>query len=158
MATTIVPSNLVVTITESYTLNGVAYGNTMNKTYESNGKVSQRVMSIAGKDAEGATWTNILALTTVDGQGQVVKTDYKYFRITNLDTVNTLYLRTYNGADYVAFEVAPASSLLLMDAGYDGTLTATIVTLRDIEAISGQSSSATEAIDVEFVMVTGVTA
>lgn len=154
MATTIVPSNLVVTITESYSLNGVDYGNTMNKTYESNGQVSQRVMSIASKDAEGITWTDILALTTVDGQGQVVKTDYKYFRITNLDTVNTLYLRTYNGIDYVAFEVSPASSLLLMDAGYDATLTTTIVTLSDISKISGQSSSTTEAIDVEFVMVT----
>ena len=154
MATTIVPSNLIVTITESYTLNGVAYGNTMNKTYESNGQVSQRVMSIAGKDAEGATWTNILALTTVDGQGQVVKTDYKYFRITNLDTVNTLYLRTYNGTDYVAFEVAPASSLMLMDAGYDATTVVAIVTLADIQLISGQSSDATTAIDVEFVMVT----
>ena len=154
MATTIVPSNLIVTITESYTLNGVAYGNTMNKTYESNGQVSQRVMSIAGKDAEGATWTNILALTTVDGQGQVVKTDYKYFRITNLDTVNTLYLRTYNGADYVAFEVAPASSLMLMDAGYDATTVVAAVTLADIQLISGQSSDATTAIDVEFVMVT----
>ena len=154
MATTIVPSNLVVTITESYSLNGVDYGNTMNKTYESNGQVSQRVMSIAGKDAEGATWTNILALTTVDGQGQVVKTDYKYFRITNLDTVNTLYLRTYNGTDYVAFEVAPASSLMLMDAGYDATTVVAIVTLADIQLISGQSSDATTAIDVEFVMVT----
>jgi len=154
MATTIVPSNLIVTITESYSLNGVDYGNTMNKTYESNGQVSQRVMSIASKDAEGTTWTDILALTTVDGQGQVVKTDYKYFRITNLDTVNTLYLRTYNGIDYVAFEVSPASSLLLMDAGYDATLTTTIVTLSDISKISGQSSSTTEAIDVEFVMVT----
>ena len=154
MATTIVPSNLVVTITESYSLNGVDYGNTMNKTYTDNGQVSQRVMSIASKDAEGITWTDILALTTVDGQGQVVKTDYKYFRITNLDTVNTLYLRTYNGIDYVAFEVSPASSLLLMDAGYDATLTTTIVTLSDISKISGQSSSTTEAIDVEFVMVT----
>ena len=154
MATTIVPSNLIVTITESYTLNGVAYGNTMNKTYESNGQVSQRVMSIASKDAEGTTWTDILALTTVDGQGQVVKTDYKYFRITNLDTVNTLYLRTYNGTDYVAFEVAPASSLMLMDAGYDATTVVAIVTLADIQLISGQSSDATTAIDVEFVMVT----
>jgi len=156
MATTIVPSNLVVTITESYSLNGVDYGNTMNKTYTDNGQVSQRVMSIAGSTVGEDTnfFTNILSLSTIDGQGRVVKADYKYFRITNLDTVNTLHLRTYNGVDYVAFEVAPASSLLLMDAGYDGTLTSTIVTLRDIEGISGQSSSTTEAIDVEFVMVT----
>ena len=154
MATTIVPSNLIVTITESYTLNGVDYGNTMNKTYTDNGQVSQRVMSIAGKGAEATVWTDILALSTVDGQGQVVKADYKYFRITNLDTVNTLYIRTYNGTDYVAFEVAPASSLMLMDAGYDATLTAAIVVLKDIELISGQSSSETDAIDVEFIMVT----
>ena len=154
MATTIVPSNLVVTITESYSLNGVDYGNTMNKTYTSNGQVSQRVMSVAGKDGEGTTWTNILALSTADGQGQVVKTDYKYFRVTNLDTANTLYLRIYNGVDYVAFEVAPASSLMLMDSGYDATLTDTIVTLADVQLISGQSSHATEDIDVEFVMVT----
>ena len=46
MATTIVPSNLTVTITESYTLNGFSYGNTMNKTFTDNGQVSQRVMSI----------------------------------------------------------------------------------------------------------------
>ena len=46
MATTIVPSDLIVTITETYNVNGVAYGNTMNKTYTSNGQVSQRVMSI----------------------------------------------------------------------------------------------------------------
>ena len=158
MATTIVPSNLVVTITESYSLNGVDYGNTMNKTYTSNGQVSQRVMSVAGQDGEGSTWTNILALSTADGQGQVVKTDYKYFRVTNLDSVNSLNLRTYNGVDYVAFEVAPASSLMLMDSGYDATLTGSIVTLADIQLISGQSSHATENVDVEFVMVTGVTA
>ena len=154
MATKIVPSDLIVTITESYSLNGVDYGNTMNKTYTSNGQVSQRVMSIAGKAAEGTTWTNILALTTVDGQGQVVKTDYKYFRITNLDTANTLNLRIYNGTDYVAFEVSPASSLLLMDAGIDSPAGTGAITLADIQAIAGQSSSTTGAIDVEFIMVT----
>jgi hypothetical protein len=158
MATTIVPSNLTVTITESYSLNGVDYGNTMNKTYPSNGKVSQRVMSVSGKGAEATVWTEILSLSSADGKGQVIEADYKYFRVTNLDSANTLYLRTYNGADYVAFEVAPSSSLMLMDSGYDATLTSTIVTLSDIERISGQSSHDTELIDIEFVMVTGVTA
>ena len=155
MATTIVPSDLNVTITESYTLNGVDYGNTTNKTYTDNGHVSQRVMSIAGKTAEATSWTDILALTTVDGQGQVVKTDYKYFRIKNLDTVNTLNLRVYNGVEYIAFEVSPASSLLFMDAGIDSPASAaTAVGFTDIQAIAGQSSHDTEAIDVEFVMVT----
>ena len=39
MATTVTAENLTVTITESYTLNGVSYGNTMNKTYTDNGEV-----------------------------------------------------------------------------------------------------------------------
>lgn len=154
MATTIVPSNLIVTITESYSLNGVDYGNTMNKTYTDNGQVSQRVMSIAGKGTESVDWTDILALLTVDGQGEVVKTDYKYFRITNLDTANTLNLRVYNGSDYVAIQVSPASTQLFMDAGIDSPALATTVTFADIEAIAGQSSHATEAIHVEFIMVT----
>jgi len=153
MATTIVPSDLIVTITESYTLNGVSYGNTMNKTYNDNGQVSQRVMSIAGK-GEGADFTGILALSAADGQGQFVESNYKYFRITNLDTANTLNLRVYNGVDYVFFKVSPASILLLMDAGLDATTTAVAVTFADIETIVGQSSHATEAIDVEFLMVT----
>tara|TARA_R110000796_G_scaffold145094_1_gene261728 strand:- start:71 stop:538 length:468 start_codon:yes stop_codon:yes gene_type:complete len=154
MATTIVPSDLNVTITESYTLNGVDYGNTMNKTYTSNGQVSQRVMSITANVSK-SIFVDILALGTEDSQGQVVKADYKYFRITNLDTTNTLILRIYNGTEYIASEVAPASSFLLMDAGTDSPATsATAVTLKDIEAIAGQSSSITESIDIEFVMVT----
>jgi hypothetical protein len=155
MATTIIPSDLIVTITESYSLNGVDYGNTMNKTYTSNGQVSQRVMSIAGKASEGTTWTDILALTTADGQGQVVKADYKYFRITNLDTANTLNIRVYNGTEYIALNVLPASTFLLMDNGVDIPSGASgVVTFVDIQAIAGQSSSTTEAVDVEFVMVT----
>lgn len=155
MATTIVPSNLVVTITESYSLNGVDYGNTMNKTYTDNGQVSQRVMSIAGKGAEATVWTDILALSTVDGQGQVVKADYKYFRITNLDNANTLNLRVYNGSDYVAMEVTPASTFLLMDASIDSPSSGTAaIVFADITAIAGQSSDATAGVDIEFLMVT----
>ena len=154
MATTIVPSDLIVTITESYTLNGVDYGNTMNKTYTSNGQVSQRVMSITA-NVDRTIFVDILALGTEDSQGQVVKADYKYFRITNLDTANTLYLRVYNGTEYIVFEVSPLSSVLLMDAGTDSPATSTtVVGLQDIQAIAGQSSSITESIDVEFVMVT----
>ena len=155
MATTITPASLTVTISESYTLNGVSYGNTMNKTYATNGQVSQRVMSIAGKGGSGTTFTNILSLSTADGQGQVVKADYKYFRIANSDTVNTLNLRIYNGSDYVAVEVTPSSTFLLMDAGIDSPASGSVaITFADITAIAGQSSSATDAIDVEFIIVT----
>lgn len=154
MASTITPSDLIVTISESYLLNGVQYGNSMNKTFASNGQVSQRVMSIPGL-SDRAVYTDILALSTVDGQGQVVKADYKYFRVTNLDNTNSLYLRIFNGTDYLAFNVPAASSFLLMDASVDSpaSATATLV-LADITAIAGQSSSTSEDIDIEFVIVT----
>ena len=157
MATTVVKSNLTVTITESYTLNGVAYGNTMNKTYETNGQVSQRVMSVAGSTVGEDTnvFTTILSLDTIDAKGQVVRADYKYFRITNLDTVNELNLRFYNNSDYVAVKVLPASSFLLMDNGIDTPANATAtLAIADIYDIVGKSSSTTAAIDVEFIMVT----
>ncbi len=160
MATTIIPANLTVNIVESYSLNGVDYGNSMTKTYIDNGQVSQRVMSIAGKGTESSVFTDILELSTVDGQGQVVKADYKYFRINNLDTVNTLNLRFLTtGTEYVSVKVLPASTFLLMDNGLDVTSSAAgAITFTEITKIAGQSSSETVAIDVEFVMVTGVTA
>ena len=77
MATTIIPANCTITITESYNLNGVSYGNTTNKTYTSQGEVIQRVMSI------GVAFTEIFNATTIDGRGQVVVNDWAYFRITN---------------------------------------------------------------------------
>jgi len=159
MATTIVPSNLTVTISESYTLNGVDYGNTMNKTYIDNGKVSQRIMSIAGQGPGGETplvFTDILELSDTDGRGQVVVTDYKYFRITNLDDTNTLNLRFSTAVDeFHSFEVTPSSSFLLMDAGVDYTTAPlSAISFTDIKAIAGQSSSSTESLDIEFVMVT----
>ena len=162
MATTIIPANLTVNIVESYSLNGVDYGNSMTKTYIDNGQVSQRVMSIAGKGAgtEISVFTDILELSTVDGQGQVVTADYKYFRINNLDTVNTLNLRFFTtGTEYVSVKVLPASTFLLMDNGLDVTSSPIgAITFTEITKIAGQSSSETVAIDVEFVMVTGVTA
>jgi|TARA_R100000951_G_scaffold81480_1_gene69171 hypothetical protein len=157
MATTIVPSNLTVTISESYTLNGVDYGNTMNKTYIDNGQVSQRVMSISPKTVGEETnhFTTILSLNTLDAKGQVVRADYKYFRITNLDDTNTLNLRFFNNADYVAVKVLPSSSFLLMDNGIDVPASDTaVLAIADISEIVGQSSSSTESLDIEFVMVT----
>ena len=47
MASTVTAADLTVTITESYTLNGVIYGNTTNKTFTSNGQVDQRIMNVS---------------------------------------------------------------------------------------------------------------
>tara|TARA_R100000278_G_scaffold107699_1_gene84490 strand:+ start:325 stop:792 length:468 start_codon:yes stop_codon:yes gene_type:complete len=154
MATTVETADLTVTITENYSLNGVDYGSTCTKTYTTNGEVIQRLMSIAGKGGESTTFTDILALSTVDGRGQVVKADYKYFRIKNLDDTNNLNLRLYNGADYVYFKVEPYCAVVLMTPDLDATTATGAVTFADIQAVAGQSSHATDAVDVEFIVVT----
>ena len=124
MASIIVPSNLTVTISESYELNGVTYGNTLSKIYTSNSQVSQRVMNIEGK-GDGTVFTN------------------------------TLNLGIYNGTEYFAFEVSPASTFLLQDAGTDSPATAsTVIAFSDITLIAGQSSSVADTVDVEFIIVT----
>tara|TARA_R110000744_G_scaffold128786_1_gene236034 strand:+ start:583 stop:1059 length:477 start_codon:yes stop_codon:yes gene_type:complete len=157
MATTVTAADLTVTIIETYNLNGVDYGNTMNKTYTANGQVSQRVMSIAAYGTGGThVWTDILGLTTVDGKGQVVKADYKYFRINNLDDTTGLTLRIFNGVDYLYFEVAAGSSAMFMDAGVDAQTAESHgnAALVDITSISGQAQASATDIDVEFVIVT----
>ena len=47
MASTVTAANLTVTIVESYTLNGVAYGNTVEKTFTLKVQVDQRIMNVA---------------------------------------------------------------------------------------------------------------
>ena len=89
MATTVQAADLQVTITESYSLNGVSYGNTVNKVFSSNGEIVQRVMAIQSQ-GRGANWTDILNFGAADSAGQVDVSNYKYFRITNLDDTNFL--------------------------------------------------------------------
>ena len=109
MASTVTAANLTVTVVESYTLNGVVYGNTVEKTFTSKGQVDQRIMSVATSEKTLFNWS------TADDAGTGVKTDYAYFRVTNLDDTNFVTLRLYNGADSFWFKLAAGESLLLMN-------------------------------------------
>ena len=152
MATTVTAEDLTVTITESYTLNGVSYGNTMNKTYTSNGEVYQRIMTIAAQ-ARGNNWTNIINFGAADAAGQADITNYKYFRIKNLDDTNFLELRVTGTADSFFVKIKAGESFLLMDNEIDALASSTTVgTLTDITQIGANAN--TDAIDVEFVVVT----
>ena len=147
MATTIIPANCTITITESYNLNGVSYGNTTNKTYTSQGEVIQRVMSI------GVAFTEIFNATTIDGRGQVVVNDWAYFSITNLDDTNFLTLRLYDSTDSKFFKIEAGESFFLMSPEIDidasGTTFNAFSDVNEIGAIAD-----TAACDVEVLMVT----
>jgi len=154
MATTVQAADLQVTITESYSLNGVSYGNTVNKVYSSNGEIVQRVMAIQSNASRGANWTDILNFGSADSAGQVDKSNYKYFRITNLDDTNFLELRITGASNTSYFvKVKAGESYLLMDNEMDAeTSSITVGTLTDVTAIAANAN--TDGIDIEFMCVT----
>tara|TARA_R100000541_G_scaffold9480_3_gene17184 strand:- start:2724 stop:3167 length:444 start_codon:yes stop_codon:yes gene_type:complete len=146
MATTVTAADLLVTITESYTLNNVSYGNTTTKTFSSNGQVDQRIMSVATTEKALFNWE------AVDSAGVGVAADYVYFRVTNLDDTNFVTLRLYNGADSFWFKLAAGESLLLMNNEMDAITGSTFGALADITSVLGIANTA--ACDVEFMAVT----
>jgi hypothetical protein len=146
MASTVTTADLTVTITESYTLNGVSYGNTTNKTFTSKGQVDQRIMSVA------TTAKTLFNWGAADDAGTGVAADYVYFRVTNLDDTNFITLRLYNGADSFWFKVAAGESLLLMNNEMDAVTGTSFGALADITLVAAQANAA--ACDVEFIAVT----
>lgn len=151
MATTVTAENLTVTITEQYTLNGVSYGNTMNKTYTDNGEVYQRIMAIP-YSAEDA-FTDIINFGAADDAGQADIDNYKYFRIKNLDDTNFLTLRVTGTADSFFVKIKAGESFLLMDNEIDAVASSTTFgAFTDISQISANADTA--EIDIEFVVVT----
>lgn len=151
MATTVTAENLTVTITEQYTLNGVSYGNTMNKTYTDNGEVYQRIMAIP-YSAEDA-FTDIINFGAADDAGQADIDNYKYFRIKNLDDTNFLTLRVTGTLDSFFVKIKAGESFLLMDNEIDAvTGSNAFGAFTDISQISANADTA--EIDIEFVVVT----
>jgi len=151
MATTVTAENLTVTITEQYTLNGVSYGNTMNKTYTDNGEVYQRIMAIP-YSAEDA-FTDIINFGAADDAGQADIDNYKYFRIKNLDDTNFLTLRVTGTADSFFVKIKAGETFLLMDNEIDAVASSTTFgAFTDISKISANADTA--EIDIEFVCVT----
>ena len=146
MASTVTAANLTVTIVESYTLNGVAYCNTVEKTFTSKGQVDQRIMNVATSEKTLFNWG------AADDSGTGVAADYVYFRVTNLDDTNFITLRVYNGADSFWYKLAAGESIMLMNNEMDAITGTTFGALADITLVAAKSDTA--ACDVEFIAVT----
>ena len=147
MATTITAADLTVTITESYTLNGVIYGNSSNKVFSSNGQVLQRIMNVSTSDPA------ILNFGAADAAGQLKVGDFKYFRIKNLDDTNFVTLTLYNGADSFFYKLAAGDTFLLMSNDMDAIDASTSFgAFADITQIKADADTA--ACDIEILAVT----
>ena len=147
MASTVTASTATITISENIVLNGVSYGNSIDKSFESQGEVIQRIMSIA------TSFTDIFHTSTVDGRGQVVADGWCYFRITNLDDTNFVTLRLYDGTDSQFFKLEAGESFFLMSPDIDVDATGTTFNnFADITQIAADAD--TESCDVEVLMIT----
>ena len=147
MATTVTAADLTVTVTETYTLNGVTYGNTINKTFSSNGQVLQRVLNVSTSDPA------IINFGAADAAGQVAVADYKYFRITNLDDTNFVTLTLFNGTDSFFYKLLAGDVFLLMSNEMDAIASSTTFgAFADITQIKADADTA--ACDIEIIAVT----
>ena len=147
MATTVTASTLTVTITESYDLNNVSYGNSNTKTYTENGQVLQRIMNVSTSDPA------IINFGAADEAGQVVVGNYKYFRITNLDNTNFVMLTLYNGTDSFFYKMLAGDTFILMSNEMDAIASSrTFGAFADITQIKADADTA--ACDIEIIAVT----
>ena len=147
MATTVTPAAATITISENIVLNGVSYGNSIDKSFESQGEVIQRIMNIA------TTFTGIFNTAAADDRGTVVAADWGYFRITNLDDTNYIILRFYDGADAQFFKLSAGQSFMMMNPSMEiDTGGQSFTAFADITTISAQAPTA--ACDVEVLMIT----
>ena len=147
MATTVTAASLTVTITESYALNGVSYGNSMSKSFTGNGQVLQRIMNVSTSDPA------VLNFGAADAAGQVAVADYKYFRVTNLDDTNFVTLTLFNGTDSFFYKLLAGDVFLLMSNEMDAIASSTTFgAFADITQIKADADTA--ACDIEIIAVT----
>tara|TARA_R110000744_G_scaffold29699_1_gene70710 strand:- start:66 stop:563 length:498 start_codon:yes stop_codon:yes gene_type:complete len=144
MGTTITQTSLISTISESISINGVVYGNSISKSFEGNGKVDQRVMEI-----NSAALTDIFDFTTTapDSAGSGVQSEFTYFRVTNTDNSVGVTLQLYATSTKTAYIKIPAGcSFVLMDNLVDTLSTGEAFTLRDLVKIAVKADGAAEPV------------
>jgi hypothetical protein len=142
MGTTITQTSLISTISESISINGVVYGNSISKSFEGNGKVDQRVMEI-----NSAALTPIFDFTAAvpDSAGSGVQSEFTYFRVTNTDNSVGVTLQLYISAAATSYIYIPAGcSFVLMDNLVDVLAEGVAFTLRDLVKIAVKADGAAE--------------
>ena len=142
-------ADLVVTITESVTLNGAARGSSNALTISGVDDIYHRIITCPAADG-GISGTTLVkfsaAVNTVDGAAALDLDNVKYIRVTNMDSSNsvTLSLQVSNdedgAADFSSSILLEAGKSFLMGTPHDGIQVSdananVITTLVDLESI-----------------------
>ena len=119
MATTVTNANLTVTLTDSVTLNGQAYGNTNTLTIGAIDEVYNRVVELP----IGA-FTPLLQLGST-GQGSITAAYVNYIRVTNLDDTNYVNLKIF-GTDTMVMKLEAGKSFIMGGVAFDAVASSDI--------------------------------
>ena len=108
-------ANLVVTITESVTLNGAARGSSNALTISGVDDVYHRIVTLADdvSDATLVAFTNVIT----GRDGAMNRDNVKYIRVTNLDASNPVILNLQQREDEHASSVGDQNLGILLSAG-----------------------------------------
>ncbi len=145
MATTIVPSNLTVTISEQINLNNQPINSENQLVIEDVAEFDKRIMSIP------VTEVTIVAFASDVAAGTFVRGDMQYFRVTNKDSVNYARIRVKkNGSDAFDVRLDAGKTFMMGNAKLNTSDTAVaFVSFEDADSISGQSYGGSP-VDIEY--------
>ena len=135
-------ATLKTTLTETLTLNGKAYGNTISDDITGVNNVYQTIITVTS-----AATIPVLQFTAGNAQlGTIEDGTLKYFRITNLDSTNYVDIALDNGSAYYQRVKAGESFVLTDDQVNTGSGFATL------DLIKAQANTAD--VDVEIFIAT----
>ena len=145
MATTVTPTTLSVIISEQITLNNQAVNSENKLEIEDINEFDKRIMSIPTSSE-----VTVVAFSSVVAAGTFISGDMKYFRVTNLDTVNYARIRVKkNGADTFDTRLDAGKSFLMGNVKENVSATAaSFTTFQDADSINAQAYGA--AVDSEY--------
>tara|TARA_R110002020_G_scaffold224736_1_gene434630 strand:+ start:2930 stop:3382 length:453 start_codon:yes stop_codon:yes gene_type:complete len=149
MATTLTAATLTVNVSESITLNGTTYDQTVTETFASIAKFDKRIISIPA-----STSSTLYTFASTPAGLQFDSDELKYLRVTNLDDTNQVILTTSAASTAGAQAVNAGGTYTLMGNGVAGAGSkAAITAIAVLDTIFVRNSSGA-AIDIEIVIAT----
>ena len=102
-------ATLKTTVTETLTLNGKVYGNTISADLTGVNSIHQTILSVTT-----ATTVSLVAFTAANAElGQIQDGTLKYFRVTNIDSTNYIDVLLGAGGDAVKQRVNAGESFII---------------------------------------------
>jgi hypothetical protein len=150
MATTVTPTTLTTTITESITLNGVTYDKTTTNSIASVATYNSRVYQL-----KASTTHTLIEFTSDPTSGKFDTEDFKYMRITNLDDTNAINITFAEESNVgCGFQLDAGESFVISALQVDSNTSGSALTtlghsITDVFIVTGASET-----DVEVVIAT----